>query len=251
MATPPYMPLYVGDYLGDTTQLNCVEHGAYLLLLMAMWRADGRLPDDDRRLAATARCTAPQWTRIRPTLIGYFRIEDGQLAHDRLERELDRYRKGVEQKRQAGIRSAAAKSLKRRGCGPTDVGSPLQQPKPEPEPDSPSVRTDGGRRRAGARRLPPDWRPSTLDLEAAAGLGFEGQALERQLSMMRDHEFARPLTDWSAALRNWLRRAQSFEASHEKTPDPQAEGGKLARRQDNLSRCMQGFERLAGHGRSG
>ena len=31
MSAPPFMPLYVGDYLADTTHLTCTEHGLSLI----------------------------------------------------------------------------------------------------------------------------------------------------------------------------------------------------------------------------
>ena len=52
MAQFPVLPLWTDAYLGDTTHLTTIEHGAYMLLLMVSWRSpDCRLPDDDAMLA--------------------------------------------------------------------------------------------------------------------------------------------------------------------------------------------------------
>lgn len=85
MAEFPALPLWTDAYLGDTTHLTTLEHGAYLLLLMAMWRSgDCRLPDDDKLLARYTRLTASQWARIRPVMMAFFRSADGFITQGRL-----------------------------------------------------------------------------------------------------------------------------------------------------------------------
>ncbi len=85
MAEFPAMPLWTDAYLGDTTHLTTTEHGAYLLLLISMWRtAEKRLPNDDRLLARYARCTAGQWARMRPILMTFFNVRGGFITQSRL-----------------------------------------------------------------------------------------------------------------------------------------------------------------------
>ena len=61
----PWMPLYVGDYLGDTGHLTTAQHGAYLLLMMHYWRK-GELPDDDRQLSKITKLPLRTWARLSP-----------------------------------------------------------------------------------------------------------------------------------------------------------------------------------------
>lgn len=81
------MPLYVADYLQDTTHLQALESGAYLHLIMAYWSA-GKLPNDDRQLATIAKMTPAQWKRARPLLEAFFGA--GFTSHKRIDHELKR-----------------------------------------------------------------------------------------------------------------------------------------------------------------
>lgn len=55
------MPLLTDSLIGDTSHLSAAEFGAYMRILVAMWRAGGSLPDDDARLARIAGMTPKQW----------------------------------------------------------------------------------------------------------------------------------------------------------------------------------------------
>lgn len=125
MAEFPALPLFTDAYLGDTTHLTTIEHGAYLLLLMAAWRTPtSDLPDDDTKLARLARMTRGQWTRIAPTIREFFHAEGERLLQSRLTDEAARVRQVREQQSQAGRASA----LKRKGRHSTPVERPLERP---------------------------------------------------------------------------------------------------------------------------
>ena len=118
MAEFPSMPLWTDAYLADTTHLTTIEHGAFVLLLMTMWRAKGnRLPDDDRLLAKYTRLSLAQWKRIRPTMEALNRVENGIWTNGRLLDEVEAVRRHVQQRSDAGRASA----LKRKNRGSTVV----------------------------------------------------------------------------------------------------------------------------------
>jgi hypothetical protein len=106
-----WMPLYVGDYLRDTRDLNTLQHGAYLLLIMHYWQHDA-LPTDDARLAAIAGLPVAQWRRIREPVQAKF--SEG-WRHKRIEAELAKLDRAVMQRRLAGrsggIRSGIARAV--------------------------------------------------------------------------------------------------------------------------------------------
>lgn len=135
MSAPPYMPLYVADYLADTTHLSTLEHGAYCLLLMSMWRAGGSLPNDPAKLAKFARMTSAQWARVEATVMQFFDVSDSDVTQSRLAREIEKHAGVVRQRRESGSRGGRAKALK--GNDPALANARVLpcQPEPEPEPE--------------------------------------------------------------------------------------------------------------------
>lgn len=68
----PYMPFYPESYLSDrlVRSMTLEQHGAYLLLLMEMWNAEGWLPDDDGLLMRILGVGKRKWSTLRSVLIG-------------------------------------------------------------------------------------------------------------------------------------------------------------------------------------
>jgi uncharacterized protein YdaU (DUF1376 family) len=130
----PFMPLYVSDYLADTTHLTCDEHGAYLLLLMAMWKSGGSLPRDDIALARIARLPLPRWKKMSPNVIPFFQAEGAVLCHKRVSAEMANARDVSEARSKAGKRGAEAKRLKRQETASANATAELEQNESKGEP---------------------------------------------------------------------------------------------------------------------
>lgn len=85
-----WMPLYIGDYLADTTKLTIEQSGAYLHLLMSCWRT-GYVPDDDAQLAAICRVSTQKWSHGMSEIIRPFFTSDGEkLTNKRLDIEREK-----------------------------------------------------------------------------------------------------------------------------------------------------------------
>lgn len=119
MAEFPAFPLWTDAYLADTGELSTLEHGAYLLLLIAMWRAGGVLPNDDKKLARIARLGPRQWEAVKPVLWDYFGADGEQITQGRLADELQKART----RSTKAADSARAKYRKNKGMGSANAGS--------------------------------------------------------------------------------------------------------------------------------
>jgi uncharacterized protein YdaU (DUF1376 family) len=103
-----WMPLLVDKYLGDTTDLTTEQHGAYLLLLMSMWKKGGSLPNVDETLLTITHLKPARWRLHKAVLLSFFRVgEDGQLHQKRLTQELQRARRSTTAKSESGTKGAA------------------------------------------------------------------------------------------------------------------------------------------------
>lgn len=112
MSERPFMQLYVSDFVGDTLQLSTEQIGAYMLLLMAMWNAGGKLPADDQKLSRVVRMSVKKWKSISADLMDFFEGDHEHIWHNRLTKELQKSESKSQSRASAGAKGAAAKALK-------------------------------------------------------------------------------------------------------------------------------------------
>jgi uncharacterized protein YdaU (DUF1376 family) len=84
-----WMPLYIADYLADTTHLSTEAHGAYLLLLMSAWMGGGELPNSDEKLMRICRADKRGWQRIKDDVLSFFFVDEDKLIQPRLKEEYE------------------------------------------------------------------------------------------------------------------------------------------------------------------
>lgn len=139
MAEYPSLPLFTDAYLGDTNHLTTIEHGAYLLLLISMWRSkECQLPNDDKLLARYCRLTPAQWKRLKPVIMPFFDVENGYIIQQRLRDELS----FVKRKSKSASKNAKSRWLKNKE---TDHADAMQAqcdgnaPTPTPTPTEKNI----------------------------------------------------------------------------------------------------------------
>lgn len=121
----PWMPLYVGDYLGDTGHLTTTQHGAYLLLIMHYWRKGG-LPDDDKQLAAITKLSPKGWAECRETLQMFF-YEGWQ--HKRIDDEISKMERLSNKRAIAGQKGGISSALGRMKIENAALGRTVDNPR--------------------------------------------------------------------------------------------------------------------------
>lgn len=242
MSSLDTIPLSTSAYLADTQHLSLPEHGAYLLILMTMWRAGGWIKDDDRLLANICKISLKKWLSIAPVIRHLLLAKDGRLSQKRLLSESKKAEDVVSKNRANGAKGGAAKALKNKEQGLATAKVSLPHPLPHPLPDrqnpekptlsflEESKNLESKKRKKAGTALSSDWQPTASDRAYGRELGLTDSTIDQFAEDMRvwaqanaNREVARK-ADWSATFKGWMRRNRQ-----QKTHGPPARGGGWAK----------------------
>lgn len=227
----PAIPLFGDAYLSDTHHLSLEEHGAYLKLLMIAWRtADCSLPDDDKRLAMMLGVSTKRWGQLKPVVMEFWRLSDGQWTQKRLTKE----RLYVQHKRAKNAEAANERwngqTIENKGTAPSERISGRKSERISQEacindapPPPPLIPTDKSVGRA-KHLIPDDWQP----VEFGAGTdcrriveGWTGLEFERQIERFRAHHErdGNRYSNWQAAWKTWVLNSVEFNRGSRQRED--------------------------------
>jgi uncharacterized protein YdaU (DUF1376 family) len=217
------MPLYVADYLADTTHLSTEAHGAYLLLLMVLWKSGGELQNDDKILARIVRLSPAKWERIKDDVLEFFDVVENKIFHNRVTQEIQKAKNLGEVRSVVGKLGVEAKRLKSLEAHQA-IGSDLlkQTPQQTPSKLQPSYTSDSieeerkqdttylVKEKRGCR-LPDDFEPDETCRRLFSELNLDTFDWPNALANFKDYWGAVPgakglKLDWQGTFRNSLRK---------------------------------------------
>jgi len=228
MAQAPIWPVATDAFIADTTGLSAEETGAYIMLLMCLWRNNGDpLPLDHKRLPRMARVSPTRWKHIWPSIKEFFIIEADLITQKRIQVDLEKVKAKINSNRIAGSLGGKAKSLKYKETGLADANNspqrkdskklPIHEPYNEPKNTPPIIPPRGGKRGsrwnedevpelwlAEARNKYPHWSADFLEdvvgnfcdywkgVSGAKGVKMDWQATFRNTCRMQNKQFQKP-----------------------------------------------------------
>ena len=211
------LPLSTSAYLADTQHLSLPQHGAYLLILMTMWRAKGWLPDDDRMLANICKLSVSKWLKISAEIRALLIVRDGRLSQKRLLFEIENVMKTSLKNSANGKAGGLAKALKNKDQGVANATVSLDSRQNAPvtatlssSSDSEFKKREG--RKSGGASLSSDWLPTAADVEYGIALNLtrleiDGFAEDMRLwARANANRAVGRKSDWTATFRGWMRR---------------------------------------------
>jgi uncharacterized protein YdaU (DUF1376 family) len=222
MSKAPAMPMYWDAYLADTTHLTTEEHGAYMLLLAAMWRRNGSVPDDDKDNARILGLTPAKWRKTKARFIetiSGFTIESGTITQEKLRKTWEITQEKIEKNARNGAKGGQAKSRNNKDLDQANATNSLK-PKatiPEPEPDTVKREANASPKKRASRLsenwvLPADWG------KWAVSEGWAESVVRSEAEKFRDYWIGvggqkGAKLDWQATWRNWMRNSKKPQFS--------------------------------------
>jgi|SRR5579862_9865231 len=210
MASLDELPLSTSAYIADTQHLTLPQHGAYLLILMTMWRAGGWIDDDDKKLAVICKVSVPKWRKLAPEVRALLLHHEGKLSQKRLLAEAEIALKRVTQNRLNGSTGGKAKALKNHdrdlANGSDSVDRDAEPPLIPCPPDS----VDSKEVRKKGHALPVTWQPMPQERDYGLSIGLSNAQIDRAAEKMRrwavtnEHRQVARKTNWDLTFRNWL-----------------------------------------------
>lgn len=203
------MKLYVSDYIGDTKHLTIEQHGAYLMLLMVMWNAGGRLQNDEKYLSRVVGVSVKKWRSIGSEVLEFFEAEGGYIFNHRLLEEVKKAEGKSDLCASAGERGGKAKALKIKDVLLADATKKTSHTFIEPEPE-PKERKElplvVPKKEKNGTRIPDDFEP---DREWSRQQGLSNSELRIEFEKFKNYWMAKSgkdatKKDWQATWRNWI-----------------------------------------------
>lgn len=138
MAQFPCLPLWTDAWIADTHYMTITARGAYMDLLILMWRTPGcRVPDDDAWLAQQLHLTAAELRDIlRPVIARHCQSDGNHITQKRLKRE---FRNAFER---SGRLSALHKRRKNNGSPPYGSSSTADDDQEQSRNPKPNLNTN-------------------------------------------------------------------------------------------------------------
>ena len=84
MAELPILPLKTDALIADTSHMTPEEFGAYVRLLIAMWRHGGKISDNPKELARIVGLSPRRWRSIAEKVLRPCQKSGGILSQKRL-----------------------------------------------------------------------------------------------------------------------------------------------------------------------
>jgi uncharacterized protein YdaU (DUF1376 family) len=117
MGKPPFMQVWVADFLAETAHLSAEQIGAFVRLLLTMWAHGGSLSSDTVQLARIAHVDRRSWKLIWPRISSLFEVRPDSISNARLTAEYEKATSKSAQRSASGQRGGHAKALKDKEAG--------------------------------------------------------------------------------------------------------------------------------------